>query len=103
MKKLIPTFFLLIAAGVLAANDVPQTCCPVLGKPIDKAIYVDMNGYRMYACSSNCLRRIKTDARIMYLRMKDDGIDVERSPKQPDGISGASKKKKRCNPLRRSG
>ena len=33
----------------------PQETCPIMGSKINKALYVDVNGQRIYACCSACL------------------------------------------------
>ena len=37
----------------------PQTTCPVLGEPIDKNLYVDYNGKRIYVCCADCIEKVK--------------------------------------------
>ncbi|MFH1748279.1 MAG: hypothetical protein ABIG44_14695 [Planctomycetota bacterium] len=44
-----------------AGKSKSQTVCPIEGGKIDKKIFVDMAGYRMYACCPACLPKIKAD------------------------------------------
>ncbi|MEW5924461.1 MAG: YHS domain-containing protein [Candidatus Zixiibacteriota bacterium] len=39
--------------GILFENI--QTTCPVSGEPIDKAVYADYNGRRIYFCCEKCI------------------------------------------------
>ena len=39
---------------------VPQKTCPVMGGPVNKKIYIDYNGKRMYACCPGCLGEMKS-------------------------------------------
>jgi len=38
-----------------------QTTCPVMGRPIDKSLYVDVNGKRVYVCCQGCIAAVKAD------------------------------------------
>ena len=38
-----------------------QETCPVLNKPIDKKLYVDANGVRIYVCCAGCVAKVKAD------------------------------------------
>jgi hypothetical protein len=51
-----------------------QTTCPIMGNPIDKTQYVDVDGYRIYACCPACLPKIKADpqAAIAAIRAKGE-------------------------------
>jgi rhodanese-related sulfurtransferase len=48
-------------AGTCPVAGKPQTRCPVMGGPINKAQFVDVKGYRIYACCPGCLPKIKAD------------------------------------------
>lgn len=39
----------------------PQTTCPVMGGRINKDLYVDHDGKRIYVCCRGCIRPIKAD------------------------------------------
>lgn len=49
------TSFLMIGAYVAFA--APQTICPVMGNPINKNLYVDYKGKRVYFCCGPCPSR----------------------------------------------
>ncbi len=41
-----------VAGGLWAADPKPQTTCPVLAGKIDKNVYADYQGKRIYFCCS---------------------------------------------------
>jgi hypothetical protein len=92
--KPLQLILILLAGFRASAETLPQTTCPVDTEPIRAELYADLNGYRLFACSTNCLKQIKLNGRVMYLRLHAEGVTVEKSPNAPDGISGASKKNK---------
>jgi YHS domain-containing protein len=58
-----------------------QTICPVLGNAIDKEIYTDYKGYRIYFCCNGCPNDfIKNPAKYMKI-LKDSGVALEKSAK----------------------
>ena len=57
------------AEGVLFENI--QTKCPVNGKTIDKSIYLDYEGRRVYFASSNCIDKFAKDP-VKYLAKLDE-------------------------------
>jgi len=91
MKKLM--IILLMTLATLAfAEGKPQTTCPVMGgQKINKALYADVKGYRIYVCCKGCIAAIEADPKKIIKQMKADGIELEKTPK-PDTKSGASRK-----------
>lgn len=59
-----------------------QTTCPVMGGKINKAQYVDVNGYRIYVCCPGCKGRIEADPGKYIRQMKDEGVTPERAPEK---------------------
>lgn len=55
-KKMISgiIFAAILVAGAYMAFASPQTICPVMGNPINKNIYIDYNGKRVYFCCPPC-------------------------------------------------
>ncbi|OGV46188.1 MAG: hypothetical protein A2X46_12375 [Lentisphaerae bacterium GWF2_57_35] len=39
----------------------PQTVCPVMGGTIDKNLYVDYQGKRVYVCCKMCIQEVQKD------------------------------------------
>lgn len=55
----------------------PQTTCPVLGTPIDKHLFVDYKGKRIYVCCSDCIAEVKKDPGKYIKKLEDMGQGVE--------------------------
>ena len=72
---------LALAAGpVLAAEPRPQTVCPVLGGNIDKKVYVDDQGKRIFFCCPGCPADSKKDPEKYLKKMEAQGITLEKCP-----------------------
>jgi YHS domain-containing protein len=55
----------------------PQTTCPVMGEPIDKNLYVDYNGKRIYVCCVNCVDKVKKNPEKYIKKLESMGQGVE--------------------------
>jgi YHS domain-containing protein len=51
-----------------------QTLCPVMGREIDKDLYVDYEGKRVYLCCQSCVETFKNDPEKYMQKLKDQGI-----------------------------
>lgn len=65
-----------------AATGKAQTACPVMGNPIDKSIFVDHNGKRVYFCCSSCMTSFKQDPEKYISKLTAQGIVLEDAPQQ---------------------
>ncbi len=75
------------AAGSLwAADPKPQTVCPVRGDKIDKSVYADYQGKRIYFCCEGCDKDFKKDPEKYLKKLQDEGVTPEPTP------AGAPKK-----------
>lgn len=91
MKKIKLWFLALtlaaFAAGSLwAAEAKPQTLCPVLGGNIDKKVYADYQGKRIYFCCSGCDAKFNKDPEKYMKKLEEQGVIPELCP------AGADKK-----------
>ena len=69
---------LLVAGAVaLAAAGKAQTSCPVSGKAINKSVFVDHQGQRIYFCCADCPAAFKADPEKSYAQFQEDGIELE--------------------------
>ena len=63
-------------------NEAPktkaQTKCPVMGAAIDKDLYIDVNGKRIYLCCEGCGNIIKENPDKYIKAMEEKGIVVVR-------------------------
>jgi YHS domain-containing protein len=70
-----------LAAGPgLAAEAKPQTVCPVLGGNIDKQVYVDYQGKRIYFCCQGCDAEFQKDPEKYMTKIQEQGITLEKCP-----------------------
>ena len=51
----------------------PQTVCPIMGGKINRAVYADVEGYRVYACCAECTPKIKADPAAALKKIKANG------------------------------
>ena len=88
MKKigvLLVTLALTLApAGTILAQGQGQTTCPVLKGNIDKNVYVDYKGQRIYFCCAGCDAEFKKDPEKYLKKMEAQGITPEKSPAAAD-------------------
>ena len=57
-----------------------QTLCPVMGEEIDKSIYIDVKGKRIYVCCGGCVKKIKADPDKYIKLLEDQGVELEKTP-----------------------
>lgn len=58
----------------------PQTICPVMGGPIDKGLYVDAKGKRIYLCCAACEDAVRVETDKYIKKIEDRGETVEDTP-----------------------
>lgn len=70
-----------------------QTTCPVMGGKIDKAIFADYDGKRIYFCCKGCPAEFAKDPAKYVKKLEDDGVTLEKAPSEDvskEGAGGAS-------------
>lgn len=86
LLKIVVLVFTLAAftagAALAAAAPQPQTTCPVLGGKINKEVYTDYQGQRIYFCCSGCDTEFKKDPEKYLQKMKEQGVSPEKAPRQ---------------------
>ena len=92
MKSMILAMMLaLAAAGIGWAGDPTtgfmerpspkqQAACPVIGGQINKNLYVDYQGQRVYFCCPECITVFKTNPEAYLQKMREQGVVPEKSP-----------------------
>ena len=70
--------FILVSATPSLAKD--QTVCPVMGAKINKEIFADHEGKRVYFCCAMCIDTFKKDPEKYLKKMKEEGIDPSAVP-----------------------
>jgi len=72
---------LFLAGPALAAASPPvQTTCPVLSGKINKDIYVDYKGERIYFCCKGCDAQFQKDPEKYMKKMREQGVKFEKAP-----------------------
>lgn len=69
------------------AGKQEQQKCPILGRKIDKQVFTDYQGYRVYFCCVGCISKFEEDADKHIAKMKAAGIELEKTPPQDPGQS----------------
>jgi hypothetical protein len=55
----------------------PQTTCPIMGGDIDKKLFVDYKGKRIYVCCTGCLDQVKKDPEAAIKKLEALGQEPE--------------------------
>ena len=63
-----------------APQATTQTKCPVLGGDINKEVYADYKGKRIYFCCSGCDTEFKKDPEKYMKKMQEEGVTLEPAP-----------------------
>ncbi len=57
-----------------------QTTCPVMGRKIDKSLYEDYQGKRVYLCCPGCPKMFQADPEKYMKKMADEGVILDDAP-----------------------
>jgi len=57
-----------------------QMTCPVMGGKVNKDMYVDYQGKRIYFCCAGCIETFKKDSEKYMEKMKEQGVVLEDTP-----------------------
>ncbi|MCG2680156.1 MAG: YHS domain-containing protein [Kiritimatiellae bacterium] len=72
-----------IESGGLSLEKV-QITCPVMGGKIDKKVYTDYNGKRVYFCCAGCIPQFKKDPGTYLKKLEAEGVVPEPVPAAAD-------------------
>lgn len=82
MTSITLCFLMLGLVGSLAvAQTAPakeQTTCPVMGGKINKGIFVEHEGQRIYLCCPACIEKFKADPKAYAKKLQDEGVALEK-------------------------
>jgi YHS domain-containing protein len=70
--------------GLWAADPKPQATCPVLAGNVDKNVYADYKGKRIYFCCKGCDAAFKKDPEKYMKKLRDEGVTLEPAPAAAD-------------------
>ena len=68
------------AKAEVKAEAKAQTHCPVMNAPINRKLYVDHAGKRIYVCCGGCVARIKADPDKYIRQLEEKGVTLEAVP-----------------------
>ncbi|MCX5685704.1 MAG: hypothetical protein NT049_18765 [Planctomycetota bacterium] len=71
------------ATAPVAEAPKPQTKCPIKGGAINKKLYADVEGYRVYVCCSGCLEKVRADPKAALDKIRANGEEPEKLPPPP--------------------
>ena len=57
-----------------------QTICPVMGGKINKSLFVDHEGHRVYFCCEGCIDPFKKDPAKYVKDLLAAGVDLDKTP-----------------------
>jgi len=91
-KFVLLTVMMLFAAGSVMVTHLPaeaksQTTCPVMGGNIDKNIYADYQGKRIYFCCKGCDEEFKKNPEKYLKKLEVEGVTPEAAPKAKNKAS----------------
>lgn len=61
-------------------NEKLQTECPVMGGAVDKSLYVDHEGKRIYVCCGGCINVVKKDPAKFIKKIEAQGVKLHKTP-----------------------
>ena len=74
------------AAGDKDKSEVKmQSLCPIMGNPIDKTVYADYEGKRVYFCCAGCIPKFNEDPAGYIKKMEDEGITIAKAEDHKSG------------------
>ncbi len=77
-RIILTALILSLSVGLaFAGAGKPQTLCPVMNRKIDKSIYVDYQGQRIYFCCRGCVAAFKKNPEKYVKILKDQGVALE--------------------------
>jgi YHS domain-containing protein len=94
MRKILIIPILILMAGLFTAGIAvntayaaekakkgkAQTECPVLGGAIDKRLYVDYKGFRIYFCCKGCPEQFMENPEKYMKILRESGVTLEKAP-----------------------
>ena len=84
MKKMLMIAALLASVSLALAEGKPQTTCPVMkGSPVNPALFVDADGYRIYVCCGGCVREVQANPAKYVAELQAEGVELEKAPEAP--------------------
>jgi len=81
MSSIILVGFLLVMIPSYAMSKAStQTQCPVMEGTVNKNIYADYKGKRIYFCCPPCLREFNKNPEKYMKKLEEQGVVLEKAP-----------------------
>jgi YHS domain-containing protein len=81
LTRIIILALVLSFAGIAtSAYAAEQTKCPVMGYTINKEIYADYEGKRVYFCCGSCISEFKKNPEKYIKKLEEQGVDLKKVP-----------------------
>lgn len=86
---------ILLGAVALADKEPlqPQTRCPVMDGKIDKSLFVEYDGKRIYVCCKECIETVKKDPAKYIRELESKGVTLEKAQTTCPVLGGKIDKK----------
>lgn len=75
------SIFLVMGTMSAVAAEGTQEKCPVMGYTINKDLYTDYEGKRVYFCCASCPAAFEKDPEGYIKKMEEQGVTLEDAPK----------------------
>jgi YHS domain-containing protein len=62
-----------------------QTMCPVMGGKINKKLFVDYKGKRIYVCCQGCIKMFKKNPEKYIKKLEKEGVTLEKVKSEDAG------------------
>ncbi|MCT4534816.1 hypothetical protein [Halodesulfovibrio sp.] len=66
-----------VVSGTASFAGSKQVKCPVMGNTINKKLYADHNGKRVYFCCQMCLPKFKKNPTVFIKKLESQGVKLE--------------------------
>jgi len=85
-KAIITIMAIVVTAGA-GAFAAPQTECPVMGGKINKSLYADVNGKRIYVCCKGCIAKVKAAPAKYIKQLEGKGVELDKAAPKKEATS----------------
>lgn len=72
------------AVPAAAAAVQAQTNCPIMGGAINKKLFVEQDGVRIYVCCGGCIAPVKKDFAAIRAKLEKQGVTLETVKPAPE-------------------
>jgi hypothetical protein len=72
------------------AKITPQTTCPVMGGKINKNLYVEHDGKRVYVCCKGCIGAVQKEPEKYIKKLEAAGVALDPAAEEKKEAGGAN-------------